>query len=320
MSGEKANDNSKDRLRVEARLVQRFFKAFERKTDQLELRRDFRLSEREQKVLMDLVTANLLQGVAAGIVTFVALRRLRAAYYKRLQGSLQKPPSVPNAFNSPFQQQNPPVQKIATAMEGVQDQSTFRFSRFIFNQFTILLDGMLSFYVTVYVSTRQSDMFLQKVTDIPLLEGQSTVADELCPVFLNELKILHREQRNHRLSGVEEMALKDPETPALKCLLDFCTNCQRRAAYEDLLRRDRGLPPNEPISIPPPGVPLDVAFTELSMSDDDTKGAGWDSSDTDEFGTGSLNEDIDSMNLTDWAEDFVADQEEDDPKKRRSSR
>jgi DNA-binding protein Fis len=318
MSGGSSSDDSKDRLRVESRLAQRFFKAFERKTDQLEMRRDFRLSEREQKVLMDLVTANLLQGVAAGVVTFVVLRRLRAAYYKRLQGSLQKPPSVPNAFNSPFQQQNPPVQKISTAMEGVQDQTSFRFSRFVFNQFTIVLDGMLSFYVTVYVSTRKTDVFLQKVTDIPLLEGQSTVADELCPVFLNELKGLYREQQSHRLSAAEEMALHDPETPALKCLLDFCTNCQRRAAYEDLLRRERGLPPDEPIAIPPPGVPLDVAFTQLSMSDVVT--SDWNSPETDEFEAGSLNDDDDSVNLTDWADDFVTDEEEDDPKKRRSSR
>lgn len=319
MNGENKSDDSKDRLRVEARMAQRFFKAFERKTDQLELRRDFRLSEREQKVLMDLVTANLLEGVAAGIVTFVVLRRLRAAYYKRLeQGNIQKPPPVPNAFNSPFQQQNPPVQKIATAMESVRDKGDFRFGRFMFNQFTIILDGMLSFYVTVYVSTRKSDTFLKRVTDIPLLEGQSTVADELCPVFLNELKSLYREEQNHRLSGVEEMALHDPETPALKCLLDFCTNCRRRSAYEEMLRRERGLPPDEPIAIPPPGVPLDVALTDLSISDDIT--GAFESSETDEFASGPINEDIDSMNLTDWSDDFVTDQEEDDPRKRRPSR
>ena len=143
----------------------------------------------------------------------------------------------------------------------------------------------------------------------------------MCPVFLNELQAILREQQNHpSWSEPARAALEHPETPALQCLLDFCTNCQRRAAYEALLRRERGLPPTEPVAIPPPGVPLDVAFTDLLA---DGNGV-WDVPDTegldDDDDDASANvEDIDSMNLTDWAEDFVSDQEEEDPRRRRPS-
>jgi hypothetical protein len=40
----------------------------------------------------------------------------------------------------------------------------------------------------------------------------------------------------------------------LRGLIDFTNNCKKRQAMERRIRRERGMGPNEPVEIPPPGV------------------------------------------------------------------
>lgn len=325
------NESSSDRTRTEAGLAKRFMSAMERKAKQLELQKEFKLSDQERKVLMEVCTSNMLEGVAAGVVTFLVLRRVRAMYYNylRRQVTNNNKSTGPNAFNSPFQQLNPPTVrnneafqadqfKAINFMENAQNgtNSDMNLQRSLFNAFTILFDSMVAFYIAIAVSTRTPETVLHKVSEIPLIAGQSTVSDEICPVFVQELRNIYLDRQNQRLTNDEEKALDNPQGPVFKCLLDFCSNCQRRAAYEELLRRENGLNANDRVIIPPPGVPSDIPFSDLMISSD-TKGV-WDdgtSQSSPDFYDAENNFNI-TNNDNEWAESFVSDQEEDQRKRR----
>ena len=96
--------------------------------------------------------------------------------------------------------------------------------------------------------TRQA---LQNLAQIPLMEGQSRIADEFCPDVIAEWERLEREAQ------IQDTTLPStPQSPYLKALLEFKDNCRRRQALERRLRRQQGLSDDLPISIPPPGVPV----------------------------------------------------------------
>ena len=100
--------------------------------------------------------------------------------------------------------------------------------------------------------------------------------------------------------------LKNPQSLALKGLLDFCHNCELRAAYQKHLRQQLGLSAADPVSIPSPGVPTAATFdTALSPSfdgSDDSKSGYLDESSKDFY------DPRDEEN--DWTDAFVTDQEE----------
>jgi hypothetical protein len=360
MNGEDDNKNvavtqSTDRKVVEGQLVGRFFQALERTKERLQSKGDFRLSDQEQKVLMDICTHNLMEGSVAGIVTFVALRRIRIMTYNyiRRRASNEKQPIMPNAFNSPFQQQRPPEQQKMLMEQGAPGPTGFG-SR-SWNPLTIFLDGMIAFYVTVFVSGRNTDIFLQQVAEIPLAEGRSQVADELCPVLVLELQRMYTEQKQQQQqqllpswNSMEQQVLEDPQSATLKFFLDFCSNCRRRAAYEEILRREQLCGDDDDdvgndweqtlttttsnnsnrndidapttslssssssIAIPSPGVPRDIVYPDLS-----------------EWMNGQQRDRLDDVvvdanggtnHTTDWAEAFVSDQELDPDDDQRDQR
>jgi hypothetical protein len=284
MNGEDDHKNvavtpSTDRKVVESQLVGRFFQALERTKERLQSKGDFRLSDQEQKVLMDICSHNLMEGSVAGIVTFVALRRIRMMTYNyiRRRAPNEKQPITPNAFNSPFQQQRPPEEQKLLMERGVPDPTGFGSRSWLFNPLTIFLDGMIAFYVTVFVSGRNTDHFMQQVAELPLAEGRSQVADELCPVLVLELQRMYTEQKQQQQqqllpswNSMEQQVLEDPQSATLKFFIDFCSNCRRRAAYEEILRRE-----------------------QLCDDDDDDVGNDWEQASTTTTSNNSNRNDID---------------------------
>jgi hypothetical protein len=84
-------------------------------------------------------------------------------------------------------------------------------------------------------------------SSVPLVEGRSVFSDELCS---DVVKAYHR----------FDIGKEPVENPVLKNIESMVHNCQRRQAFEERLRNDRGLHPGVPVSIPPPGVPADYPF------------------------------------------------------------
>jgi hypothetical protein len=105
--------------------------------------------------------------------------------------------------------------------------------------------------------------------------------------------------------------LEGATTTHLKNLLAFCQNCKRRAASEDRLRREMGLSMDSPVSIPPPGVPVDdngdsdtsllVGWNDDGANQDAARGGF-------EYGNGTDNN-------QDWADSMVSDREQDDSRR-----
>jgi hypothetical protein len=341
-------DNRTFRLQVEATLAQRFVKAMEIRMKQLEVTnaQDFVLSAHERKVLMNVVTANMLEGAAAGVITFFILRRMHGEYFKYLKRSYAersvapiRRPTMPNSFNSPYQQIPTKPQQVTNitnvmgnATESTSSDSgsgaggTFGLARWMVNATSLLFDGIISLYVALFVSTRNPDKFIQEISDLPLMEGESIVSKELCPILLNELKSMHQDlaQDNDsmnsptlpKISAKNKVyvrdALKDPQTPMLQCFMNFCTNCRRRAAYEQLLREQSGLSNDTVVPIPPPGVPpaLDVTNDIIDMASLSSDIASLSSEIVSEDIYNDSNFDDGTTNSNDWTEPFVTDQDE----------
>ena len=81
-------------------------------------------------------------------------------------------------------------------------------------------------------------------------------------------------------------------TPKLEAIRQVTLNCQRRAAYEQRLRRNAGLSPSDPVSIPAPGAPEDIGIVQGNREDEFYHPTSWDLDGNDKQ----------------WAEDFSAGQ------------
>ena len=134
-----------------------------------------------------------------------------------------------------------------------------------------MLDGLGAFSVMVTVSFIFTDInkILDKLSTIPMVEGKSTIAREFCPDVVKTLKTLRQED-------AEAAAVIDTaKTKQLQAVLQFAQNCQRRAAYENRLRQEKGVGLHYPVDVPAPGVPPDYPLDEnvadgggMLMSDD----------------------------------------------------
>ncbi len=338
-----ATDNRAFRSQVEGSLAQRFVKAMEMRMRQLEITnaQDFKLSHHERKILMKVVTANLLEGAAAGLLSFFVLRRFHVEYFKYVsrkggfmgQTSTIRHPTSPGNFNSPYQQipikpQEPT--NISNVMENAAGNATGSGKSggtgppgWLFHGTSLLFDGIVSLYVALFVSTRNPDKFLQRISEIPLMEGESVISRELCPVLLNEFQNVQNDlaasdrptlpliHANNKLIVRDAMA--NPQTPVLQCMMKFCTNCRRRAAYEQILREQSGST-DAVISIPAPGVPpdLDVTNDIAASMTDDVHPVSADMMTTEDIYNDLNFEDNTTTDATsnDWTDSFGTDQED----------
>lgn len=110
-----------------------------------------------------------------------------------------------------------------------------------------LLSGCLVGFVTV-----DKQKLYNAAAEIPLKEGRSPVSEVLCEDFLKQDDKIPQE------------LWEEHNDDAMRALRKFLDNCQKRSLYEQQLRRESLLSPEEPVSIPLPGVPQDFEIPDES--------------------------------------------------------
>ena len=306
-----------ERKKVETDVARSLLTAFSNKANQLrELYGEsdpskFRLEPNEQKILRKINNSGLLEGLAAGSLTLLALRRLRVMMLRRIQQRLYQqqmggsgavtPPSPMQQMLQQRHQQfnnnnnNNPFQN-ANAAKAYKEGS---FS----HVFGWLLDGAASITMAVIVTLKMMDLdhILDEASKIPLTAGYSTVSREFCPVAIDWYKQLEA----MGASGDEQMkdVLENTQTETLTSLFSFAKNCELRLRYEQILRNEKGVSsPDFRIAIPPPGVPRDL---DLISSLTTTTPTSWMGEEQDQQVQSSNFDETEN-----WADGFVKDQED----------
>jgi hypothetical protein len=331
MSSESSN-NSRDVARSrkeELELVKDFWTVVQKHLESIQRRestktsgdsRSFQLEDEERKILYEINNFGLVPAAAAGLTTLFVLRKIRPNMLRRFQGRPKQPPtntggSSPHVTNSPFQQGPPPG-------GGGGDYKQLQPS-LLLRTFGWSMDLISSFLVAVGASVVMTDheAIAAKITTLPLVSGRGRVAEELCPPVLNFLQEIRKDESTREV-------LEHADTTNLKNILAFCQNCQRRNAYENRLRQEKGLSSDAPVSIPPPGVPVDdngdsdtsllAGWNDDGANQEDASGgfASEDfydpsqeqSKDNGEYGNGA-------DNSQDWADSMVSDREQDDSRR-----
>lgn len=286
--------------------------------DQISLRggsdAQFGLSDKEKQVLNTMVGAGNMEGIIAGVATFVFLRRFpkylrqRAASKRAAQRGDGYTLDVPGKA-SPFHNSQPiPNPAHDKANEG----------GFIWRSFQFTLDLTISTLVGLQVAVYMVDQerMRKNFSEIPLMEGHSAISDHFCGPSIKEYQrqwnydpnraILESPKEQQNETGKRKVKplppfdrkdiLKDPELFPLKALVDFTKNCMKRQALERRIREERGMGPKERVSIPPPGVNSsewnsdgmdefsDSSFSgEQHFSGDDEEGDEWSKEDVSSF-------------------------------------
>jgi hypothetical protein len=187
----------------------------------------------------------------------------------------------------------------------------------------------------VYTDT---DQIREQLLELPLIEGRSLTADALCEEIANELVKVQQErgsinrayQRLTKRQGSHHHTTATTTTPSsfyLQGIIAFSENCQRRRFVERRLRQEQGLGKQDAVEIPPPGVPKDGPRLLMVVSSSSTNNGGGEEEERVVYGHGDDDDDNNNFdssftNTTDWkddtnwADDLVADQEEQDRKRR----
>lgn len=298
-----------DRIHQENEVTASFFRVLQQRVDELangQGNTKFELEDPERQVLLRINNSGLLKGATAGILSFIFLRRVRSSLLNRViikvQQEKQHPRSgmgngIHHVGNSPFQQQAHPIPPLSsnTPLENMlrRRQNPWSFP----NILGWFLDASVSFFVAATSSLLFTDrkMVLQSISTLPLIEGKSRVAAELCPSMIQHYRELQQEQPD-----VMDL-LDNPQTDYLKAIRTFCVSCQRRQKQEEMLRETMGLDASAVVSIPPPGVTISEDDQDLWTTEGNTRGGN----DDDNF------YDLSPENGSDnWADDFVLDQDE----------
>lgn len=110
---------------------------------------------------------------------------------------------------------------------------------------SVLLDGSLSLLTAgaTWAWMADKEKIYGTAAAVPLLAGRSQVSDALCQDFIG------------LSDGVREGFWAEHRDDGIRAISTFVSNCRRRQAFERRLRRERGLGPAEPVSIPEGGVP-----------------------------------------------------------------
>jgi hypothetical protein len=356
----------------------------------------YQMGEKEKQVLREMQGMGLKEGVAAGLVTFLILRRgpiyvARWASSRRAglvqQPGMTTPPSRSSSRSSSsshgggggYQLSNPntgtplvgggggggssganPFQKVNHPPSEFPPRSGNRFLRGGW----FLLDTTLSLMMAASVSMTytDTDQIRQQLLELPLIEGRSLTADALCEEISNELSKVQQEDNshnrayqrllmttkqqhhqwentnhttanNHETTTSSSSSQSSPSSFYLQGIIDFSENCQRRRFVERRLRQEQGLGKQDAVEIPPPGVPKDgprllVVFSTnggeqeervvYDNGDDDHNNNNNNNAENHPFDDSSFTSTTttDWKDDTNWADDFVADQEEQDRKRR----
>jgi hypothetical protein len=306
---------SEERFKQETALTATFFQVLQNRVDELAKGKGstkFELEEPERRVLLRINNSGLLKGAAAGILTLVLLRRVRSSVLNRVVQKVQEQQQQRNGNvgNSPFQQQSlqhpiPPL-STNTPLQEVLRRRQNPWS--LPNLLGWFLDVSVSFFVGATSSFLLTDrkMVLRSVSELPLIEGKSRVAAELCPNMLDQYHKLLLQNSEHQPEIAE--VLRDPQTEYLKAIKAFCVNCQRRKVQEDRLRATMGMDPTSVVAIPPPGVTVSEDDVDLWQADHGQP----DASRQPNADTGDFYEPMQDNDSARWSDDFVTDQADSD--------
>lgn len=99
----------------------------------------------------------------------------------------------------------------------------------------------------------------EEISKIPLCAGRSSVADNVCPDWVNLVRREIPPPFWKNLDDGEDCRLRDPRR--WRSIRDFADNCIKRRVYEDSYRKRNGLGPGTPVDIPKPGVPDDILLS-----------------------------------------------------------
>jgi hypothetical protein len=195
----------------------------------------------ERKIIRSMNNIGLGEGVLAGIVTFLVLRRGPDLVKRMVMRRSAQRGGYQLDRPDPFSQ--PSSSSAASILGGMK----LALDVFV----STLMAASASYYFT------DERMITATAAQIPLVEGKSLFCDEFCDLV---------QQQVSQRSNVE---WKQVESPYLQSVYGMAKNCQRRKAYENKLREEQGLSPDASVAIPPPGVPLDTNFDEYTPNKDD---------------------------------------------------
>ena len=335
-SATQRNDNmakesiSKERKAEELSLARKIMDVLSRKADELaqggsEATQKFRLEPAERQILLEINNFGMASAIGAGVLSLIALRRIRYSMLRRLYGNKPsgppgQPPShhpsapPPTYGNNPFQSNNPFSQSGSqfhsppppfTSPSSASNNSTIKQGTVSF-LFGWAMDLAGAFAVTVTTSMLLTDMgqILEKLSKIPLTEGRSTVAREFCPDVVQTLKDI--QQNDSAAASVIDSA----QTLQLQAVIQFAENCKRRAAFEKTLRKEKGVGPSYPVQVPLGGVPPDYPITSDTDEEEDDR----DRNDDHRSGFEGDFYEPPTEGFDAWADDFTNDRENDDSK------
>jgi hypothetical protein len=271
---------------------------------------EYQQGVKESLVIGQMQGMGLKEGIAAGALTFIILRRGPLIIGRYIQKSrMQQQNSTGNTglSNSSYQLSDPnSTNRLQQTFNPKYPRPRNAFLRGIWFCFDATMSLIVAASVTsMYTYTEQ---LRNQIAELPLIEGRSLVAEALCDDFAAELQAIQSEA-NPAYQRLQKRDAQNEDHAAfyIEGVEKFVENCQRRKAMERRLRQEQGLGPRDHIEIPAPGVPRDGPrlLTNSDGVEPDEDGTIYDS-----------RHEFESPDA-DWASNFVTDQEDHDRKEGR---
>lgn len=231
-------------------MMKKFYDLMQIKADKGEWERIW-AEPMDRKAINDAIRPSFTLATVSTIATFVFLRKVPAWYMNRALSTKESffhgAKGHPH-YDSARRQKNIAFPRIKTHRDG----STSFHEGLLIKPLTLAMDATVSLIMgaAVWFYTIDKKGVFSAVSRIPLAEGTSAVSDTLCQDFIEEKKTIPKKVWN------------EYNDDAVLMLKQFIDNCRRRQQYERQLRIERGLQPEEPVSIPPPGVPADLMIED----------------------------------------------------------
>lgn len=291
----------------EEELLDRFYGVAADKLGQMDRQSDetgieYQQGVKESLVIDQMQDMGLKEGIAAGALTFIILRRgplIIGRYVQkiRMQNSMRNN----GLSNSSYQLSDP-----NSTLNPKFPRPRNVFLRGIWFCF----DATVSLIVAASITSKYTvtEELRNQIAELPLIEGRSLVAESLCDDIAAELQAIQAEG-NRAYQRLQKRDAQNESHAAfyIEGVEKFVENCQRRKAMERRLRQEQGLGPYDLVEILPPGVPRDGP--RLLTNSDGVE------LDEDAMIYDSRHE-FESQDA-DWASHFVTDQEDHDRKEGR---
>lgn len=220
------------------------------------------MGDEEKRIIANMNGRGLREGVAAGLATFLVLRRgpvYVGRWVRRRQ--LAGRSTLHSTPGSGYQLSDPRTPTGATGSNPFQRSTSPEFPRsrsLVLRATWFMFDVTLSLMMAASVSMAYTDTdeIRRQILDMPLVSGRSLTADALCDDVVREL-VMVQEEKNaayERLQKLNKRGTRTPASSLLEGIVQFCENCQRRRYVEKVIRQERGMGSTEPVEVPIPGV------------------------------------------------------------------